>query len=144
MPFFVRAVSRTGNPNEQGDVIQPAELARLSENVNVHASGRGNPLISLGDGRELLTAYVGPEELRAALEQNRAEPLSLASADFDEDGVPDLISGYGYEGRGIVTLLRGNVDAAYPNSPDAQRRRASGTFTNAPFLSPARVFALDG
>ncbi|MFN2579356.1 MAG: Calx-beta domain-containing protein, partial [Pyrinomonadaceae bacterium] len=84
--------------------------------------------------------YVGPDELRAALEQNQAAPLSLASADFDEDGVPDLISGYSYNRQGIVTLLRGNVDSIYPNAPEAQQRRANGTFTEAPFLSPARVF----
>nr|MBA2524367.1 hypothetical protein [Pyrinomonadaceae bacterium] len=109
----------------------------------MHASGRGNPTINLSDGRELVTSYVGPEDLRVALEQNLAEPLSLASADFDEDGVPDLISGYGYEGRGIVTLLPGNVDSIYPNAPEAQQRRANGTFSSAPFISPGRVLGLD-
>jgi hypothetical protein len=34
------------------------------------------------------------------------------------------------------------VDAIYPNSPQAQQRKAEGTFTDMPFLSPARVFAL--
>ena len=117
-----------------------AAPARLSETISVHAQGRGNPSINLGDGHELLTDYIGPEELRSALEQNFAEPLSMTSADFDEDGVPDLVSGYGYNGQGIVTLLRGNVDAIYPNAPEAKQRRANGTFTDAPFLSPARVF----
>jgi hypothetical protein len=40
------------------------------------------------------------KELRIALEQNQAKPVSLASADFDEDGVPDLITGYSFRGRG--------------------------------------------
>jgi hypothetical protein len=35
-------------------------------------------------GRDGLTFYVGPEDLRSALELNQAEPLSLASADFEE------------------------------------------------------------
>src|SRR5205807_3560558 len=69
-----------------------------------------------------------------------AEPLSLASADFDEDGVPDLVSGYSYNGQGIATLLRGNVDSIYPNAPESQARRVNGTFTEAPFLSPGRSF----
>jgi hypothetical protein len=76
------------------------------------------------------------------LQRNEAEPLALASADFDEDGMPDLICGYGHSESGIVTWLRGNVDSIYPNSPEAQRRKTAGEFTDAPFLSPARVFAL--
>ncbi|HXU08286.1 MAG TPA: VCBS repeat-containing protein, partial [Blastocatellia bacterium] len=74
------------------------------------------------------------------LERNQARPLSLCSADFDEDGVLDLISGYAGPNGGIVTLLRGNVDSLYPNMPDAKHRRAEGALTDAPFLSPAFVF----
>ena len=47
------------------------------------------------------------------------------------------MSGYAYANRGIVTVHRGNVDSIYPNAPEAQLRRANGTFTSAPFLSPA-------
>jgi hypothetical protein len=141
LPFLVHALVKTGTGNTQPADRQPARLARLSETVSVHAAGRGNPTINLSDGHDVLTSYVGPQELRVALEQNQAEPLSLASADFDEDGVPDLVSGYAYNGQGIVTLLRGNVDSIYPNAPEAQRRKANGTFTDAPFLSPSRAFA---
>jgi hypothetical protein len=118
------------------------QKAVLSESVSVRASGLGNPLINLSDGRGVLTSYEGPEELTRPLEQNSARPLSLASADFDEDGVPDLISGYAGPRSGIVTMLRGNVDSLFPNAPEAQRRKAEGEFTDSPFLSPARVFEL--
>ena len=140
LPFLVRGLPQStaaGNSAKS----KPGEQARLSDAVSVQARGRGNPTINLSDGREMLTAYVGRVELQRALEQNLAEPLSLASADFNEDGVPDLVSGYSYNGQGIVTLLLGNVDSIYPNAPDAQHRRANATFTDAPFLSPARVFA---
>jgi len=122
-------------------VVSRPPVARLGDAITVKATNRANPAIHLSAGHEVLTPYRGPEKLRTALEQNQAEPLSLASADFDEDGVPDLITGYSFGGRGIVTLMRGNVDAIYPNSPEAQQRRADGTFTNAPFLSPASVLA---
>jgi len=63
--------------------------------------------------------------------------------------MPDLVSGYGFlsargaqGGAGILTWHRGNVDLLWPNSPEAQKRKAEGTFTDAPFLSPARAFAL--
>src|SRR5438552_2815722 len=140
LPFLVHAFGETKTPKTQLADNQPGELARLSADVSVRAAGRGNPSISLNDGHDLLTSYAGPEELRNALEQNQAEPLSLASADFDEDGVPDLVSGYSYNGQGIVTLWRGNVDSIYPHGPEAKQRKANGTFTDAPFLSPARVF----
>src|SRR5436190_770873 len=140
LPFLVHALVKTKTATTQpGD--QATRPARLSESVSVHAAGRGNPTINLSDGHDVLTSYVGPEELRVALEQNLAAPLSLASADFDEDGVPDLASGYSYNGQGIVTLLRGNVDSIYPNAPEAKQRKADGSFTDAPFLAPGQVFA---
>src|SRR5215471_9614361 len=117
-------------------------LARLSEEVSVRAAGRGNPYMNLSDGHDLVTQYEGDHRLVTALETNQAKPLSLASADFDEDGVPDLIGGYAAAGGGAVTLLKGNVDALYPNAPEARQRRAAGTFTEAPFLSPAPVYGV--
>jgi hypothetical protein len=117
-------------------------LSHLSQSISVHASGRGNPWINFADGLDVLTSYSGAEALTLALQQNLAQPLALASADFDEDGVPDLICGYSHSSTGIITCMRGNVDSIYPNSPEAQRRKIAGEFTNAPFLSPARVFAL--
>ncbi|MEO8434724.1 MAG: Calx-beta domain-containing protein [Pyrinomonadaceae bacterium] len=136
-PFALTRASGDGvtNPKER------LELARLSDSVSVHATGRGNPTINFSDGREVITDYEGPADLRAALEQNQAQPQSLATADFDEDGVPDLVSGYGYLDGGLVTILRGNVDAIYPNAPEAQQRRQRGEFTRAPFLSPGRIYA---
>lgn len=108
--------------------------------VVIHAAGRGNPYINFEDGVEIQADYTGPVDLRNLLTQNVAEPRALASADFDEDGVPDLICGYARSGGGIISLYRGNVDSIFPNSPEAQRRRAEGTFTDSAFLSPARVF----
>ncbi|HXF41895.1 MAG TPA: hypothetical protein VN687_19420 [Blastocatellia bacterium] len=134
-----KAVAESGAAVSKQSHIQ---LARVSGEVTVHAAGRGNPWINLSDGHELLTPYRGPAELTTLLERNEARPLSLCSADFDEDGVPDLISGYAGPNGGIVTLLRGNVDSIYPNAPEAQQRRAEGTFTDAPFLSPAFAFGL--
>ena len=140
IPFLVHTFTKAKTRGSESN-SPPAKLARLSETISIHAAGRGNPAINLSDGRDLLTSYVGPDELRQALEENQAEPLSLAAADFDEDGVPDLVSGYAYNGRGIITLLRGNADSIYPNAPEAKQRKSNGTFTDAPFLSPAQITA---
>ncbi len=112
--------------------------ATISARVSVQAAGRGNPWINLQDGHELLTDFGGAGA--QALQANQAEPLALASADFDEDGVPDLLSSY--TAPNLLALQRGNIDSIWPDTAEAQQRRATGEFTDAPFLSPARVFAL--
>src|SRR5262249_1263709 len=66
-----------------------------------------------------------------------------------EDGVPDLVCGYGHGSGGILVLRRGNIDSIYPNSPEAQQRRqealgeesfSSGESAPTPFLAGARTF----
>ncbi|HKQ08992.1 MAG TPA: pre-peptidase C-terminal domain-containing protein [Blastocatellia bacterium] len=117
-------------------------LARLGEAVSVRAAGRGNPYVSLADGHDLLSGYVGDERLLKVLTSGQARPLSLASADFDEDGVADLIAGYeSSDGEGAIVLHRGNADAIYPNTLEAEQRRGNGTLTDAPFLSPALAYS---
>ncbi len=115
------------------------QLASLSQTSSIRTA-RNNLTLNLSDGREIVSAFDGPPELRAALEHNQAHPLSLAAADFDEDGVPDLITGYEILDRGAFSFMRGNVDSIYPNEPAAKQRLASGRFTHAPFLSPALLF----
>ncbi|MCI0390612.1 MAG: FG-GAP-like repeat-containing protein [Acidobacteria bacterium] len=103
----------------------------------------------LRSGSGIASVYVGSPESRRALDQNLAEPLSLTTGDFDEDGVPDLAGGYAVEGRGALSLYRGNVDAIYPNTPEARRRMRQAAGSNkgqaaapAPFHSTTNVFDL--
>ena len=142
LPALRRAVARSPLPaatRTEDDALNPA---RLGSRPRVSVTDGGNRTINLSEGREVLTAYDGPEDLRQTLTRNQAQPLSLAAADFDEDGVPDLVSGYARGSGGIVTLRSGNVDSIYPNSPEAQERRSRGAFSDASFLSAARVFGL--
>jgi CSLREA domain-containing protein len=118
-------------------------FARINREVSIKALNADTAYVSLSEGHDLFTAYAGETRLVQALEGDQARPLSMASADFNEDGVPDLAAGYGLsDGRGIVAIYIGNVDSIYPNTQEAQQRRTKGTFTDAPFLSPARVFAV--
>jgi len=124
--------------------LSPTVLHAASPSANratQRITGAGIPWINLEAGCDLPTSYHGPARLVRILKEGQAHPLSLATADFDEDGMPDLVSGY-FGPDGILVLHRGNVDALYPNSPEAQQHRASGSFTPAPFLAPPRVFAL--
>ena len=81
-------------------------------------------------------------KLSSAPESESGQPLALASADFDEDGVPDLITSYASAQGGQVSVRRGNVDAIYPNSPEAQARRQRGEFTTAAFLPGSKSFGV--
>src|SRR5215471_16864660 len=99
-----------------------------------------SPAVYLSGQKELKTQYAGSMELRRGLEENHAQGLSLASSDFDEDGVQDLVCGYAFGRGGLVAVHRGNVDLLYPNSPEAKQRKAAGVFVDSPFLSPARLY----
>jgi len=94
-----------------------AAAAALAQNgpAALQAAGRGGPWLNLRDGRPVHADYGGDAEAASALTMRQAQPLSLASADFDEDGVPDLIAGYSLAGgSGAVALYRGNIDALWP------------------------------
>ncbi|MEN3336266.1 MAG: hypothetical protein V7641_5631 [Blastocatellia bacterium] len=121
-----------------------AVRAQLSDTVSVHSAQRGFPYINLSDGRELLASFDGDSEAarRLAIQANGLSPLAMASADLDEDGVADLICSYDSPQGAFIAVYRGNVDAIFPNSPQARQRRAAAEFTDAPFLAPARLFAV--
>src|SRR5579872_7171174 len=103
----------------------------------LRAAHRGAPYLNLRDGHAVPTEYRGEDRAAGALRAGQAQPLSLASADFDEDGVPDLVSGYAESGgRGIATVHRGNIDALWPYGAAVRNGEPP------PFHSDARVFVL--
>jgi hypothetical protein len=69
---------------------------------------------------------------RQTMDGRAVRATALASADFDEDGVADLVSAYAVEDVGLLTLHRGNIDAIYAGRWPA----------GAPFAPEARVFEL--
>src|SRR3989442_7139836 len=91
-------------------------LAARASNANPASQAslkRSRPELKL-NGHSNPTVYLGAAKLTRALEQNLAQPLALAAGDFDEDGLPDLVSGYRSAGDGLLTLPRGNIAAIYP------------------------------
>jgi adhesin/invasin len=89
--------------------------------------GHQAPYLNLKSARSIATRYLNarPGSLRA---------LSTATADFDEDGMPDLATGFvSSNGTGSVTIHRGNVDALWPYGHDTDP---------SPFHPDVRTFAL--
>jgi len=133
-------VHTNGQALDNHQVSKTQSAASRSEQITVRAAGRGNPYLNLRDGHDLLTTYVGKAAPVQMLQQDQAHPTSLASADFDEDGVPDLVTGYSSSGGGLLALYRGNVDSIFPNALEAKRHEAEGSFVDSPFFPSARVF----
>src|SRR6266566_126067 len=67
-PVLLYGIVESKSPKREVGSQRTTKTARLSERVSIHAADRGNPAINLSDGHDLLTSYVGPEELRVALE----------------------------------------------------------------------------
>jgi CSLREA domain-containing protein len=134
--LFVTSVSSRATKDH---TIQPQ---RGDDPVAVQAAERGQPWMNLLDGRELLTSYTSADGWTQLMAHRLAQPTALASADVDEDGMPDLLSGYAGPGGGLLTVHRGNEDFLFPNSAAARQRQAAGRYVDAPFLPEARVVEL--
>ena len=104
---------------------------------SVHAaSGQSEILISTP--RSLEVRYHGKDAAVRSLQPNRAVPLSLATDDFDQDGVADLVVGYSTDEGGRIAIHRGNLDAFAPQSDASFRAIARSQFPS-PFLPDAQV-----
>jgi Domain of unknown function (DUF4214) len=133
--FLVSALSI----NETSSLVLTRQLL---DQIAPSAEGQRSPLANLGASRELLTTYNGPRQSQLAIEDNLARPTALASGDFDEDGIADLLCAYAITTGGLLTLHRGNVRAIYPHSDEGKRRRANDVSNDSPFIGPALIFEL--
>jgi hypothetical protein len=94
--------------------------------VTVQAAGRGGQYLKLQDGQSQQVTFRGDQNLTAALQTGQAQPRSLASIDLNGDAAPDLLSGYSYGGRGILTVQPGNTDAFAPKDESVYLRIHDG------------------
>ena len=72
-------------------------------------------------------------------EQRR--PLSMVSGDFDEDGVNDLVIGYGLQKGGTLSFLRGNLDAHAPQTHESWIAAGRHQYSN-PYLQTSKPIAV--
>jgi CSLREA domain-containing protein len=110
--------------------------------ITVRPANRGNPAVNLQDGVELPPADSVAVEIHQAFKEGLAQPCALDSADFDEDGMPDLILGYSRPGGGLLSLYRGNLGSVYTNHAQAQQQKAINGQEVSAFLSPPRLIEL--
>ena len=125
----------TGNSELAASTKSPAGT------ITVHAAGRGKPYLNFQDGSSMKSVYRGDSVLANALQTGSAQARSLASADFDRNGTPDLVAGYVFNGAGMITLQRGNPDAFAPTDDSVFARIQQG-YNPASLLPEADVYAL--
>ena len=82
--------------------------------------------------------YHGTAEAVQGLTSRHALPLSLASDDFDVDGVDDLAVGYATPSGGTIAFHRGNLDAFAPQSEASFQAIARGE-SPSPYLPDAQL-----
>ena len=75
--------------------------------------------------------------LSIRFEGEQPRPLAMVSGDFDEDGVADLVIGYGMEKGGSFALLRGNREAIAPQTRESWLAFGRHEYTD-PFLVPVK------
>ena len=68
-------------------------------------------------------------------------PLAMVSGDFDEDGVDDLVIGYGLQKGGSIALLRGNLDAIAPQTQTSWLAAGRHEYSDA-FLQSSKMVPL--
>ena len=68
-------------------------------------------------------------------------PLSMVAGDFDEDGVGDLVIGYGLQKGGNISFLRGNLDARAPQTYASWAAAGRHEYT-APYLQSSTPLAV--
>jgi predicted outer membrane repeat protein len=109
--------------------------------VTVYAAGRGKPFLNFQDGRSMHAIYKGESALTSALQSGAAQARTLASADFDSNGTPDVLAGFAFNGAGMITLQRGNPEAFAPADTSVFVRMQQG-YNPDSLLRDAAVYAV--
>ncbi|HEY1938475.1 MAG TPA: hypothetical protein VGJ33_11125 [Candidatus Angelobacter sp.] len=97
------------------------------------------PRIWLADNQSVPVKTAGAPGTAESVAAGKAQPLSMATADVDGDGVADMVAGFSAAGGGFVVVHRGNIDAFAPQSNTSLQAIGHGQFP-APFLPNAQVF----
>ena len=99
------------------------------------------PAIYLTEPGRLAVTPSSEQSILEALANGPAQPVALASADLDADGVQDWVAGYSNGENGIIAIRRGNLDAFAPQSEESFDAIGRGDFPS-PFLPDARAIAI--
>ncbi|HYV04705.1 MAG TPA: hypothetical protein VFB82_08975, partial [Blastocatellia bacterium] len=123
-------------------------LPQPGEPSSANSMGRTGTLnqVPSAQQQDLLARRVAALSSRLSLRQlpeidgDFTRSLSMASGDFNQDGIQDLIVGHAGADHFGVSFYRGDPDALYPDNPEARQRKA--THRESPSLKPAVLMAV--
>ena len=110
----------------------PAQDEKEAASVSIRAAGRRFPHVNFADGTDLTAGEVKAQKATS-------QPTGLVAADFDGDGVADLVTA---DRNGELKLYRGNADSLYPNSPQAEANLADKSFNDQAFHPSEKSFGI--
>ena len=142
----IRTVSRTFAAGVAAGVMLLAGLFwALPGSAAIARDDGASGGIIFSSGEQVgLKVRSGAAEQKRMVASRLVMPLSLVSADFDGDGTPDVVCGYGSgKGKGVAEIRWGNPDALFPNSPEA-RARSGASGGRAVFKGASTLFELPG
>ena len=123
-------------------VFRTSASNEFDENPTVRLKSQNTTTVNLRPGRDLPTSYDSVDDSSYQIKGAQNHPLALASADFDVDGFPDLVTGYSTpSGGGVLTFHKGNAEAFAPQSEKSFALIKDGRFPN-PFIEKAESFAI--
>ncbi len=125
---FITSVVATGAGQKFFSIFAAANRTAqpATERLSVQREAAAKTTIKLSNARTIA------DESRT-FESVQAAPLVLVSADFNEDGTPDVIAANGAVGLGSIRVFRGNSEAIY--GANSSTRSVEPFFGNAPVLA---------
>lgn len=85
----------------------------------------------------------GSPEALLTIDSGQMKPLSLAAGDFNGDGMPDAVIGYGDDtGNHAAEVRWGNPDSLFPNSAEALGHKTEGSFSSEPYAADSLLVTL--
>ncbi len=120
-------------------VLAQAVGLQVTRNARkVHADS-ATVTLNLSAARQFQTVYQGSPHALQAMGPGRVSPLSMATGDFDVDGIGDLAVGFAApQGSGMIAIHRGNLDAYAPQSAASFQAISRGEVLP-PYLPQAAV-----
>jgi hypothetical protein len=129
----------SGAAPQQGTPQAPKIWLQGANKLTATFSGASNSATKGSAGTDA-TSLAQNNAVAMLLGAGQAQPLSMITGDFDQDGVEDLVVGYSTTMGPALALYRGNLDAFAPQSDASFQAIGRGEFP-APFLPQAQVIS---
>jgi hypothetical protein len=131
------------NPAAAGELTEPTLRYQYDAPAGARITPENNlsPWLKLRQGEAIDTVYAGGEAAIRQMQAGDLTPQSMATADINLDGYPDLIGGYAGSEGGVLTFHLGAKEAFLPEDKNVLEGIRAGNFPVS-FAKEAKVLPL--